>query len=105
MSGAPRRENCRRSGTDLSNRATGHASVGNNEREKEAELCTSCQQIRFFEKHPVVYPEKTHSLADSGIDVHIDPDSLIRNDCERLRLRAERPVASPCHVQDVIARW
>ena len=38
------------------------------------------------------------------LDIHIDADSLIRNDCEWLRLCADMPAFAPLHIQNVIPR-
>jgi len=44
------------------------------------------------------------SLANTGVDIHVDADSLIRDNRERLRFRANTDGSSCLHVQNIIAR-
>ena len=39
------------------------------------------------------------------VNIHIDADSLIRDNREQSRFRADMFECSPLHVQNVIARW
>ena len=84
--------------------AGGHASVGNKEREKEAQLCTSCHRNSFFEKHPIVYPIEARSLSDASVNIHIDADGLPRHHRERLRFGTDTLGRPPEHIENVIAR-
>jgi hypothetical protein len=45
------------------------------------------------------------SLANPGVDIHVDADGLIRDNRERLRFRANMPACAALHIENVIPWW